>query len=368
MTSTLNSFESISEASTALTEVSVSNTAASEVVKSRGKSALSHNIDKDLHGQIEDLLMALSDLQREQANLARELQREREEREEDQQVAKSMFCYLKESGHNDMPEDLLTRAEERFAARSKRISIIQTKHQLRDDLNQWREKHSLEAARCIDLGRQIDEHERENARLKEELREARSRIQDSYRDKQRLERTIQELRTRRNPPSEPAQDGFTSTGESLDYCGLREMKLVNRANSLKNNNFPKRNSSLGLQASPPSDHNNPAAAPEGSLLVELVNAKTAEAVARQELEEVKAKLDSLRKLVGNPNNPTVRSSPTDLSNPMTVALSPLGTARISVEQPKSNAPAPQSGGGGSFFSGWAKRSISTSSATLSDSK
>ena len=371
MASTLNSFESTSEVSTAFTEMSVVSSAGFDPQKSHGKPTISHNKDKDLHGQIEDLLMALRDLQREQADLARELQREREEREEDYQLAKSMLCYVKEVNSDLLPEELLSKAEERFSVASKRISIIQTKHQLRDDVNQWKEKHSLEAARCTDLGKRIDEHEKENAHVKEELREARNRIRDSHREKQRLERTIQELRARTTLPSEsPKECPNCSTGESTETWpvpGLREIKLINRAGPQRIN-FPKRTSSLGLQSILPTDHQ--ATAPEDSLLVELVNAKTAEAVARQELDEVKAKLDSLRKLVCNTNSSAPRSCPsTEYSSAMGLLPSLTGNpARSPPEQTanKPSNPAPLVGGG--FFSGWTKRSVSTSSATFTESK
>lgn len=367
MASTLNSIESTSEASTAITDVSVSSSGGSELPKLR----VSPNQDKDLHGQIEDLLMALSDLQREQADLARELQREREEREGDHQLAKSMLRYIRELSSDSSPVDLVAQAEERFSATSKRVSIIQTKHQLRDDLNRWREKHTLEAERCIDLGRRIDEHEKENIRLKEELREARNRIQDSHREKQRLEKTVQELRARRNPSPETSQEGTSSSpGEPADCWpgpGLRKIKLVNRATTQKNN-WPKRTSSLGLQAINSPDNNSSAPASEEGLLQELVNAKTAEAVAKQELEEVKSKLDSLRRLIGSPNSAMTRTSSSVDSNPVMVVLPPLGGGTVKTpDQTKSNTPTPYSGAGG-FFSGWAKRSVSTSSATLPDPK
>ncbi|OXV09645.1 hypothetical protein Egran_02592 [Elaphomyces granulatus] len=369
MASTLNSFESTSEASTAPTEMSAASSVGSDPQKPHGKPTISHSKDKDLHGQIEDLLMALRDLQREQADLARELQREREKREEDYRLAKSMLGFVKEANSDVLPEELLSKAEERFSAASKRISIIQTKHQLRDDVNQWKEKHGVEAARCRDLGRTIDEHEKEKAHIKEELREARNRIQDSHREKQRLERTIQELRARKATPSEtPRECPNCSTVESTETWplpGLREIKLVNRAGPQRTN-FPKRTSSLGLQSVLPTDHQ--ATVPEDSLLLELVHSKTAEAVARQELEEVKAKLDSLRRLVSNSSSSPPRScSSAESSSVMSPFPSlAVNAARSSPEQTtnKPSSPAPSVG----FFSGWTKRNVSISSATFIESK
>ncbi|CRG90832.1 EVI5-like protein [Talaromyces islandicus] len=362
MASTLNSMESsVSDGSTAPSEVSADS-------KPRTKSAISHK-DKDLHGQIEDLLMALSDLQREQADLARDLQREREEREEDQQVAKAMLNHIKqldqkrsnstelgddepEGIHSDGEEaisQLIGKAEERFSnATSRPTSIIQTKQQLKEDAGHWKEKYEMEVSRCADLGRRLDAHESDNSRLKEEVREARSRIQDGHREKQKLERTINDLRA-----SKVATDGqnLSSSPRERDASpgpsGLREFKL-GRADSYKAR-LPKRTSSLGLQSilgpatgTGAATETTPAAnsSSEDALLLELVQAKTAEAVAKQELEEVKAKLDSLRKLM---NGPARANTTMDLNtNPTKLSPDPV-------------KPAPTGGG----FFGWGRRSAST---------
>ncbi|KAL1966210.1 hypothetical protein VTN77DRAFT_4762 [Rasamsonia byssochlamydoides] len=368
MASTLNSLESTSsDASTAPTEVST--TSGGDSVKVRAKSAMSHK-DKDLHVQIEELLTALSDLQREHADLARELQREREEREEDHDVAKAMLAYIKDLDldNKEGSEEIITKAEERFLTTPRRLSIVQTKHQLRDEAARWKEKHDLEAARCVDLARRIDDYEMENARLKEDLREARSRIQDSHRERQRLERIIQELRSRKY--SDSAHDG-SSSGESSDVWpspGLREIKLVSRASSqnsqkTNNNKFPKRSSSLGLQGVLAAENNAPAGShTDDSLLLELVNAKTAEAVAKQELEEVKAKLESLKRMISNSQgNMTPRPSPS-----IEPSIPVISSVRSSPEQSKASTPGTSAaggggGGGGGFFSGWAKRTVSTAS-------
>lgn len=357
MASTLNSLESAaSDTSTAPTEVS----AASEP-KPRTKSTMSQK-DKDLHGQIEDLLMAMNDLQREQASLARDLQQEREEREEDHEVAKAMLSYIKEmSGDqqdSEVYQSLISRAEERFMTSNKRVSIAQTKHQLRDEVSRWKEMHEEEAARCTELSRRLDEYERENSRLKEELREARTRIQEGHWEKQRLERTVQELRAHKLSLSDNNRTKRASLGDASDgrpsNNGLREIKLITRTNSQRSVRNPKRNSTIGLQGvegntAPTS----PASAgPDDSLLVELVNAKTAEAIARQELEEVKAKLDSLRKLMGSPATPRI---PSTSENPFN-----LSPPRVTSSARSSTEPAKPSGAGGFF--GWGKRTVSTASA------
>ena len=349
MTSTLNSVESASDASTAPTELST------DTHKPRVKSAISQHKDRDLHTQIEELLMALSDLQRQHADLTRELQQEREEREEDQTLAKSMLQYIKETS-DDPPMDLVHKADARFAMieTPKNVTNNQTKHQLRDDLNRYKEMHALESSRCKGLTRRIDEHEKENSSLREQLREARGRIQDSYRERQRLERMVRELRTvktkTRNSdtaPSETFSSPTSDTSEGYTSTGLRELKLV-RTNSQKSTKstatpttFNKRSSSLGLQSVLATENNKPAA--EEALLLELVNAKTAEAVARQELEEVKGKMDSMRKIMTRHGIiPEGRHS--FLGRPPSIAKA--------VTEPAPN--------GGGLFSGWGRRAVSTS--------
>ncbi|PWY88304.1 hypothetical protein BO70DRAFT_286061 [Aspergillus heteromorphus CBS 117.55] len=373
MTSTLNSVESASDASTAPTELST------DALKPRVKSVMSQHKDRDLHTQIEDLLMALSDLQRQHADLTLELQQEREEREEDQALAKSMLQYIKDTS-DDPPMDLVHKADARFAMVESTKRADQSKHQLRDDLTRWKEMHAQESSRCKSLTRRIDDHEKANTSLRDELREARGRIQDSYRERQRLERLVRELRTIKtktrnsNPDSSPetyasptsdTSEGYTGTG------GLRELKLVRTNSQLSQRStktFAKRSSSLGMQTMLASDNNTkptpvpetpvsetpasetPAAAPDESLLLELVNAKTAEAVARQELEEVKGQLDSMRKVMAR-NGITPEPRHSFLGRSSTVAV------------PPTKAPAEPANGGG-LFSGWGRRAVSTSNESL----
>jgi hypothetical protein len=359
LTSTLNSIETTSDASTAPTELSAA-TANTDHQKSRVKSNMSsHHKDRDLHTQIEDLLIALSDLQRQQADLTRELQQEREDREEDYTLAKEMLNHIRELPAETQPADLVIRAQTRFELeKPRRVSITQTKLQLNDDVTRWKEMHEVEAGRCLNLTRRIDDFEQENSSLKEQLREARGRIQDGYRDRQRLERMNRELRTLKTPTSEIPSPLDTSTsavdsGEAQSPTnGLRELKLA-RTNSTKSPTYNKRTSSLGLQSVLPTEGNRPAA--EETLLMELVQAKTAEAVAKQELEEVKGKLDSLRKMISAPqgSKSEARHSLIGLS-PSRISLA----NKCPIEAPKTLGTAPSNTGGG-FFSGWGRRAATT---------
>jgi hypothetical protein len=322
-----------------------------------------HHKDRDYHTQIEDLLMALSDLQRQQADLTRELQQEREEREEDQSLAKEMLKHIQEQPSESQPQELIAKAQARFATgEPKDASITQTKHQLYDDMTRWKEMHEVEASRCLDLTRRMDDFEKENASLKEQLREARGRIQDGYRDRQRLERLNKELRALKMPESSTPPDTTSTSADSESATasptgGLRELRLV-RTNSHKAPTFNKRSSSLGLQNVLATDNHKPAA--EDTLLLELVNAKTAEAVAKQELEEVKGKLDALRKMISKPH----AQSGAKLENrhsflghsPSQASIFKSATEPVRTPGTSSNVGA----GGGGFFSGWGRRAPATS--------
>ncbi|OJD18171.1 hypothetical protein AJ78_01783 [Emergomyces pasteurianus Ep9510] len=361
MASTLNSFESTSDASTAPTESSSGPASAGDSIKRKTKMAGKPNQDRDLHSQIEDLLTALTNMQHEQAALAKELQKEREEREEDQQVGRLMLGYLKEASGDDEHADLITKATNRFSPTEfRRVSITQTKHELRDEVVKWKEKHTLEASMCKDLSRRMDDKEMECSQLKEELKKVQSRLQEAHKDKQRLEKTIQELRVRKSARSDTPHEPQGSAGSAdRRSTGLREFKL-GRAGSTAST-FSKRTSSLGTQ--PLVSDEDSRVSPDENLVLELVNAKTAEAVARQELEEVKGKLDSLRKLMSrSADTSPSRPGPIELSRSLTVNTLP--TSRMFSNSPTESAKTPGSSAvisAGGFFSGWTKRTASTSS-------
>jgi len=59
------------------------------------------NKDKNLHSQIEDLLTALSEMQRDHAILATQLQKEREEREEDRNAVRSLLDGLRRKASSE---------------------------------------------------------------------------------------------------------------------------------------------------------------------------------------------------------------------------------------------------------------------------
>ena len=412
MASTLNSIESseshISTTSTDATAMSSSSSTVYTPLKSSHAfsdsgvpSVGDTSKDKDLHRQIEDLLTALSDMQRERTVLSNDLQKEREEREEDRGLILTFIENARSSAALDlglsdkenefgesMPkagsmlhisQDSLSELEDHLNfAKTKRSSIVQTKQQLREDVILWKDQHSLEATRSAALSRQLTELEVDNTRLLDQFREARTRMQDAHQDKQRLERQIQDLKSGR------AYSSDTSTSDEYSPItieipetrsgGLREFKLGRSGSGSPRSQtapaFSKRSSSLGIQAVLATEDHKPPG--DDTLLLELVGAKTAEAVAKQELEEVKAKLDSLRRLLGDhgPASPvTVTGHRPSPSEPCVMKTSSMGS---SIALPSSRAGSaktgqqeglkvvtPPTGSGGGFFSGWGKRTVST---------
>ncbi|KIX03424.1 uncharacterized protein Z518_06976 [Rhinocladiella mackenziei CBS 650.93] len=378
LTSTVNSIETTnSETSTLATELS--DEGASKVVASNGLivepsiTPAPNSSDRDLHHQIEELLTELSKVQRQHVELVRELQREREERQEDRQIARTLLERLRqqttdirelagdeEATEEDLELDTLMDQADRQICQdgSKRLSILQSKHQLRDAVSEWKEKHEAEALKCRELMKQLDEREAEQNSLKEHLRDARARIQDAHCEKQRLERTVAELRSRNNSIPDSPSDLYTPVTETPELklpapkSGLRELRLgrPDPAPSSSAVPYSKRSSSLNTQAILATENHEPVS--NDALLLELVNAKTAEAVARQELEETRGKLDALRKILsGSTSSPTStpRSGISESPTASTTTTPSPGTK----DPPKPAHVASASTGG--FFSGWGKR-------------
>ncbi|KAK5048646.1 hypothetical protein LTR84_005737 [Exophiala bonariae] len=376
LTSTVNSTEtSASDASTIATDIS--DDAPRKSTSTGGFTADNTGLpapasrDRDLHHQIEELLTELSKVQRQHVELARDLQREREEREEDRRMGEALLSRLQQQtteikalvGEEDTTEadaELDAFIEQAGAQllrqRSKRLSIVQSKHQLRDAVAEWKDRHEAEVIKCQELMKQLDDRESEHTSLKEQLREARSRIQDAHRDKQRLERTVSDLKSRSSSMPDSPADLYTPVSEFPDLrlpaakAGLRELRLgrPEQSRSSSVGPFSKRSSSLNAQALLATENHEPVA--NDALLLELVNSKTSEAVARQELEETKAKLDALRKILsGSSSSPAPRASP--LESPSPVASN---TASSGSKEPTKPAHTASASTGG-FFSGWGKR-------------
>ena len=427
LASTLNSIEGKSESvasgvPTEATTMSRDSSADSASVKSASDSLTISTIsvrktapskDRDLHGQIEDLLTALSEMQKDQALLAGELQREREERDEDRRTVCSLLKVMKASEPSDtldaLEDDLkasedvsdgetivvpteeksknlpalIKSVEDRFSSRRSRISaILETKQQLRNEIARVKEQYDLEQVRSRTLDRQLTEKEQELVNVKEDLREARARVQESN---QRLEKERLDNHKSGKKATSPSESGDrvkktssrdSSANRNSAYGGLRELKL-GRPDSMRSpqqsSTFAKRSSSLATQTILATDNHAPAS--PDTLLVELVNAKTAEAVAKQEAEEAKAKLEALRKMLGpatssagtaaaghrpSPSQPNIERSATMSAFSSYINSNSSRTPDLPKAQP-AQAPAITTSSG-SFWSSWGKRNVSAAEA------
>jgi regulator of replication initiation timing len=448
-------------------------------VRATTMSAMSAK-DKDLHCQIEDLLMALTEMQRENATLAAQLNREREERNEDRLIVRSLVDHLKENlaaqtskkdrrktasiaefssaldlfPHNRRLNEKVVKLVESVDFRitshkthNRKSSGFETKAQLRQSVSSLKEQLRNESMTSQDLTRQLGEKEQENTNLKDELQKARTRIKDGYTERERLQKTLRELRQSQRIKIDPAAMSTTrsrsgSQGSSVDDAplrspsipsisrsdtsetdtssntttttnGLREFKLGRTLSDRSKRQttcgtptptYAKRTSSLAAsslinQSPTPPEISTPPPVADEALLQDLVASKTAEAVARQELEELKAKFETLRKMMLGISTPPAMSTPTGMSTPppgsggpLTHAVSepqlqhlgkhgdsPASSSVVSIpttlsshasshhkspdsaKTPASGASS-SSGWGGGFF-GWGKRSASAAHAS-----
>ncbi|KAK4160752.1 rab-GTPase-TBC domain-containing protein [Cladorrhinum sp. PSN259] len=315
-----------------------------------GGSNATKDDNKQLHNQIEDLLTALSELQRNHTLLSSQLQKEKEDREDDRKAVCTLLEGLRkradkqdaslsssvdsqdtikdasssEGADGDASEptpqqllDLVEVVEMRFREpKSKRTSsITQTKLQLRDELARAKEQLSQEMAKSLDFNRKIHDLEQEMSSMKEQLRDSHTHVRTLHTEKQRLEKQIHGMRLRASDTPAPSGESGTwfpaaGTGTSATGGGggggLRELKL-GRSRSTPSHppNYNKRASSMTMQKrSPNRDSSSSLSGPQppvgenDTLLLELAQAKTAEAVARQEAEEAIQKLEQLRKAFG----------------------------------------------------------------------
>lgn len=322
--------------------------------------------DRDMHSQIEDLLTALSEMQREHAQLAAMLQKEREDRNDDHRVVRQLVDRIQngeqestntveerrrtlpppprnpthnrqlsqpvkpQTGPKQDMDDLLERVNNRLQVNARFSTSLETKAQLRNTITRTRDQLAAEESRSRDLLATISTMQSDGDDLRSEVTELRTRVSDEFKERQKLEHTIRELQAQArvierrellsrtesgNEVSTLTSDNrrvsFQPTNPTSAASGLRELKLGRRESSSSTqslrtqrsasnnrqpspsspttptatNSFNKRSSSLGL---PQTSEPEPAA--EDNLLLELVNAKTSEAQARQEVDELRRSL------------------------------------------------------------------------------
>jgi hypothetical protein len=423
LASTLNSMEAssasvVSSASTVATTVSrdssntTDDTSASRestpVVNGGNKFAVSgkQSEDRYLHSQIEDLLTALSELQRNHALLASQLEKEREEREEDGRAVRSLLDGLKKNSHNkstsivesdasietmnnrstpttypnaisaltnasaqyfgsssasssltpktfnfgtggpvgiettehaapstDELSRLFNEVEQRFGgderSEHRRSSTVQSKSGLKQELAQAKEQLVSAMSLSQEYNRKIQDLDQELSSVKDQLRDSHGHSRNLHQDKQRLEKQIHDMRARASA-TESVPDLEIRSVQAQG--GLRELKLGRSRStpsqvgmlSRRMSTLPKSHESTILTLAAAGDV--PPANEHEALLLELVQAKTAEAIARQEADEAKQKLESLRRAYGLAPGESPPTAASAASSAAAAAASTAGAA------------------------------------------
>jgi hypothetical protein len=314
--------------------------------------------DRDMHSQIEDLLTALSEMQRDHAQLAAMLQKEREDRNDDHRIVRQLVDRIQKGEEETAPtveerrrtlpppprnpnhsrqlsqpvkpqngprnelNDLVERVSSRLEVNSRFSTSIETKAQLRATISRTRDQLTAEESRSRDLVATVASVQAESEDLRSEVSELRGRVSDEFKERQRLEHTVRELQAQarvivRSDTSDSSRRMSTQPSGNSPSSGLRELKLGRRESgssvpSLRaartapsqprqvspsqptpasppptNTTFNKRSSSLMTQLMQDPE---PEPSADEALLLELVNAKTSEAQARQEVDELRRSL------------------------------------------------------------------------------
>ena len=329
--------------------------------------------DRDMHSQIEDLLTALSEMQRYHAQLAAMLQKEREDRNDDHRIVRQLVDRIQKGEEETAPtveerrrtlpppprnpthgrqlsqpvkpqsgpklelNELVDRVSSRLEVNSRFSTSLETKAQLRNTISRTREQLAAEESRSRDLVATVASVQAESDDLRSEVSELRGRVSEEFKERQRLEHTVRELQAQarvierrdlmsrtddaptllRSDTSDSSRRMSTQPPGNSPSSGLRELKLGRRESSSSvpslraarsapsqprqssptqptpasppptNAGFNKRSSSLMTQLVQEPE---PEPSADEALLLELVNAKTSEAQARQEVDELRRSL------------------------------------------------------------------------------
>ncbi|KFH47822.1 Protein of unknown functionlike protein [Hapsidospora chrysogenum ATCC 11550] len=421
LASTLNSMEASSASVTSSTSTNAStisrdsqaeeetSTRESTPIGTKSIASIKTVDDRYLHSQIEDLLTALSEMQREHAVLTNQLQREREERREDHKAVQLLLDALKrqataesteegtsaevdskgedadskdskdgepdKSAEEESPDllDLVNQVQDRFGSDQKhRSSMLQSKAQLREELAQVKDQLANSMSQAQDFNRRVLDLDQEVSSLKDQLRESHAHVRTLHQDKQRLEKQVRGMRTK--PAGESAiREQDLDPKNTGNNGGLRELKLSrSKSTPSQAGGFNRRLSSLPVgnrgsaismssvgtpttpttPTTPSGELTVPPTSEYEAVLVELAQCKTEEAIARQEAEEAKQKLDAFRRAYGVAPGDTPPPAPVG-SAAMTAMGGMFGrlTGQSPVTTPDSNSKHPTSTPSGSSTSG-----------------
>ena len=202
--------------------------------------------DRDLHYQIEQLLMSVSQLQRQNSELEAALQKQREDREEDKRIVRNVVDKIRKKSSSSLsapssrssrrrttitaatvvppPDDapasdlteealeIVETLETQFPATQtnhRASSIFETKLLLRENLARTKEQLHSETLRAQSLARDLSDRDAELNIARDAVKDTRHRLVDSYNANQKLEKSLQELR--QNARKQSAAATWTTT-------------------------------------------------------------------------------------------------------------------------------------------------------------
>ncbi|KAF2840043.1 hypothetical protein M501DRAFT_1015126 [Patellaria atrata CBS 101060] len=341
LASTLNSLEVSTDASTNSTVLtdpsSISRDFSVETLSLKSQSSsVSASIkmsssranveDSNQDATVRDLLNALREVEGALREAERKLRKSEEDQGEDHKIMKQLIQQLQYDFRNPQSSNdirrttwpvrsvqngstvqnspvpssktqrLLYAVETRLSSPSCTDSFTsETKAELKGALENTRVQLDGERKHSADLGTQLLEMSRQAEQDKTELREARKRLQDGHRERQRLERQIQDLRaTVRRGSSQSSS--YNSPPLNLTLLANQQTRpplVSSQSSDSSPQRPPKRTSSLAAQELFSTENHEPME--NDALLLELVNAKNEESRLKQELEEYKGRYEALVK-------------------------------------------------------------------------
>ncbi|TQS35293.1 hypothetical protein Golomagni_04293 [Golovinomyces magnicellulatus] len=280
----------------------------------------------------EEILKVLSELREKSAKESKELEFEKEKRRNDCEAVKSLLDKLQRNPDiefeirpilslNVVEEDIgsyLEKIESLFLTYFGQISFLrQIKVQLQGELDVVKGEFEAETLKTEEFNKQFLEQGQGIKILQEQIKQVHLYIRQLHNENQRLERVIQGLRKERyiNPqarnPNE-AESPYSLGYETTKSHDLRNFKISNHSSNkphpvLSSIHSTDSNVKVNLalvSERPVSPNLNPKLITEPEtrnhseneeLILELVQAKTAEAVAREEVEDLRKQLEILKK-------------------------------------------------------------------------
>ncbi|KAI6244976.1 Rab GTPase-activating protein 1-like [Erysiphe necator] len=222
--------------------------------------------------------------------------------------------------NNELAKQLSLEKEESISISHKNISLQQLNSKLQEELALVKRQLEIESSKSQNFGTQFLEQSHEIENLQKQIKEVHLHIRLSNKEKQRLEREIQEMRKEKKAKeqaytsNEALSEKFGHANKESARSGLRVFQLGQNEpkkfqNEASSNNPSKKDaitnsSSNNVNQINSSETNSKNAAESKevlqaneNLVVELARAKTAEAMVREEADDLRNQLEMLKKKI-----------------------------------------------------------------------